>query len=102
MDPIQEILETVRTIRQAQIEGRETQLKALKTVRRAKISMVVFLVLFGILEWFLITHTSKSNGNHPRRLPDMAAANLRTNNAHFVGLQEIMPPASQTLCRRAI
>ena len=57
MDPIQEILETLRTIRQAQIEGRETQLKALKTVRHTKISVVVFLVLFGILEWILITHT---------------------------------------------
>jgi hypothetical protein len=60
MDPIQEILETVRAMRATQVESRQTQLEAVRRVRRFVLFGGVF---FGIIIlayvlwcWFIIAH----------------------------------------------
>jgi hypothetical protein len=61
MDPIQEILETVRAVRQAQIEARQTQLKAVNTYRRIIViggfGFAILLIAYVIWCYVIIAHS---------------------------------------------
>ncbi|HEY1687223.1 MAG TPA: hypothetical protein VGG19_20855 [Tepidisphaeraceae bacterium] len=60
MEPLQEILQTVREIRQAQIAARETQLKAVKTYRRllALGGLFFLIIVASYIIWcyVVVTH----------------------------------------------
>ena len=61
MDPIQEILEIVREMRTMQVQARQTQLEAVKRLRRiirfGGLSFGVILVAYIAWSWFILSHS---------------------------------------------
>jgi len=55
-EPLQEILETVRAMRETQLQARQTQLRAMKRFRVISIVIVVALAAYLFCSWFLLAH----------------------------------------------